>query len=156
MQRELPAIALWQTVTVCRTNNTPSWLFSAVTESEEQCQPKGLTSSQRGYLRCLLHMGHVQGMMTQVDGWASHSQGKNFSDLWMSTMLLCMYLNLMLRLLHTLEIGYHASFRKKHLLHGSLCCQGHQADDAYCHMIHSMQQPVIRSVLLHTEGRLSD
>ena len=35
----------------------------------------GLTGSQRGYLRCLLHMGHVQGMMTQVDGWASHSQG---------------------------------------------------------------------------------
>ena len=35
----------------------------------------GLSGSQRGYLRCLLHMGHVQAMMTQVDGWASHSQG---------------------------------------------------------------------------------
>ncbi|KAL0029509.1 hypothetical protein WJX79_000191 [Trebouxia sp. C0005] len=34
---------------------------------------QGLTGGQRGYLRCLLHMGHLQGMMTQVDGWASHS-----------------------------------------------------------------------------------
>lgn len=35
----------------------------------------GLTGGQRGYLRCLLHMGHLQGMMTQVDGWASRSSG---------------------------------------------------------------------------------
>ncbi|KAL3137629.1 hypothetical protein ABBQ38_004906 [Trebouxia sp. C0009 RCD-2024] len=33
----------------------------------------GLTGAQRGYLRCLLHMGHLQGMMTQVDGWACNS-----------------------------------------------------------------------------------
>ena len=37
---------------------------------------QGLTGGQRGYLRCLLHMGHLQGMMTQVDGWASHSSGE--------------------------------------------------------------------------------
>ena len=35
----------------------------------------GLTGGQRGYLRCLLHMGHLQGMMTQVDGWACSSSG---------------------------------------------------------------------------------
>jgi hypothetical protein len=37
---------------------------------------QGLIGGQRGYLRCLLHMGHLQGMMTQVDGWASHSSGE--------------------------------------------------------------------------------
>ena len=40
---------------------------------------QGLTGAQRGYLRCLLHMGHLQGMMTQVDGWASRSSGESIS-----------------------------------------------------------------------------
>ena len=38
-------------------------------------QGQGLTGGQRGYLRCLLHMGHLQGMMTQVDGWSCRSSG---------------------------------------------------------------------------------
>lgn len=30
----------------------------------------GLTGAQRGQLQCLLQMGHLQGMLAQVDGWS--------------------------------------------------------------------------------------
>ncbi len=35
----------------------------------------GLTAAQRGHLHCLLQMGHLQGMLAQVDGWAVGSAG---------------------------------------------------------------------------------
>ena len=38
-------------------------------------QPPGLTAHQRGQLQCLLHMGHLQGMLAQVDGWSLTSDG---------------------------------------------------------------------------------
>ena len=35
----------------------------------------GLSAAQRGHLHCLLQMGHLQGMLAQVDGWAARSTG---------------------------------------------------------------------------------
>lgn len=36
----------------------------------------GLSSTQRGYLSCLLHMGHLQGLLTQVEGLAINCDGE--------------------------------------------------------------------------------
>ena len=35
-----------------------------------------------GHLRCLLHMGHVQGMLAEVDGWAGHCAGENHTPVY--------------------------------------------------------------------------
>lgn len=35
----------------------------------------GLSAAQRGHLHCLLQMGHLQGMLAQVDGWVARSTG---------------------------------------------------------------------------------
>ena len=35
----------------------------------------GLASEQRGYLRCLLHMGQLKSQLTQVNGWALTASG---------------------------------------------------------------------------------
>lgn len=35
----------------------------------------GLTSNQRGHLQCQLQMGHLQGMLAQVDGWSLANDG---------------------------------------------------------------------------------
>ncbi len=35
----------------------------------------GLTTARRGHLHCLLQMGHLQGMLAQVDGWAVGTAG---------------------------------------------------------------------------------
>ena len=37
----------------------------------------GLSAAQRGHLHCLLQMGHLQGMLAQVDGWAARSTGSS-------------------------------------------------------------------------------
>ena len=37
--------------------------------------PAGLTGPQRGQLQCLLQMGHLQGMLAQVDGWSFTCDG---------------------------------------------------------------------------------
>ena len=34
-----------------------------------------LSTAQKGYLHCQLQMGHLQGMLTQVDGWALSAPG---------------------------------------------------------------------------------
>lgn len=40
-------------------------------------QVSGLTASQRGHLQCLLQMGHLQGMLAQIDGWSLTSDGED-------------------------------------------------------------------------------
>lgn len=36
----------------------------------------GLNTYQRGHLQCLLQMGHLQGMLAQIDGWSFTSDGR--------------------------------------------------------------------------------
>jgi hypothetical protein len=38
-----------------------------------------LSTGQRGYLRCLLHMGHLHSQLAHVNGWAAQAPGIAFS-----------------------------------------------------------------------------
>ena len=35
----------------------------------------GLSTAQYGHLQCLLQMGHLQGMMAEVEGWSKNADG---------------------------------------------------------------------------------
>lgn len=48
----------------------------AVSGDAEAESGGGLTAAQQGYLRCQLQMGHLQGMLTQIDGWAEKASGE--------------------------------------------------------------------------------
>ena len=37
-----------------------------------------LSTGQRGYLRCLLHMGHLHSQLAHVNGWAAQAPGVAF------------------------------------------------------------------------------
>ena len=37
---------------------------------------QGLVPAQQGRLRCLLQMGHLQGMLAEVQGWSTHCTGQ--------------------------------------------------------------------------------
>lgn len=43
-------------------------------DGEEQ-GPPGLSVGQRGRLQCLLHMGHLKGMLAEVGGWSLGADG---------------------------------------------------------------------------------
>lgn len=49
--------------------------LQAESTQKETCKQPGLTGHQRGHLQCLLQMGHLQGMLAQVDGWTVSSDG---------------------------------------------------------------------------------
>lgn len=38
-----------------------------------------LSTGQRGYLRCLLHMGHLHSQLAHVNGWAAQAPGAAFA-----------------------------------------------------------------------------
>jgi len=40
-----------------------------------------LSPARRGYLHCQLQMGHLQGMLTQVDGFAQSAAGGSLRPL---------------------------------------------------------------------------
>lgn len=50
----------------------------------------GLTASQRGYLRCLLEMGHLQNMLTLVAGWSIMAPGVATLQLQFVSLSVCL------------------------------------------------------------------
>lgn len=38
-------------------------------------EQKGLSVAQRGRLQCLLHLGHLKGMLAEVEGWSKSADG---------------------------------------------------------------------------------
>lgn len=52
-------------------------LYEQALKSEENQESRiGLSTAQYGHLQCLLQMGHLEGMLAEVDGWGNHSTGK--------------------------------------------------------------------------------